>query len=97
MAEVRKWLTGGYGPIPEDITLYLKSSEFDSQVLAALTDRALVVRAKTLLSEANRVIRELMVGHPTETRLINSLLTRCSSLSDMLQNLETEGGAGAKT
>ena len=87
MADVRKWLTGSYGPLPGGITLHIKPPEFDSAVLATLTDGALIARARTLLGEAHRVIKELTVGHTAETRLINSLLTHSSSLSFTLQTL----------
>ena len=92
MAEVRKWLTGGYGPLPGGISLHIKPPDFDSAVLATLTEGALVARARTLLGEAHRVIRELMVGHTDEARFINGLLTHASSLSNTLQKLG--GGQG---
>ena len=92
IVELRKWLTGAYGPLPRGIAPLIKPTEFESAALMTLADGALPARARMLLAESHRVIRELIVGHPSETRLINSLLTYSSSLSDMLQKLETSGG-----
>lgn len=84
MSEIRKWLAGVYGPLPAEITLLVKPSEFEHAVLAGLSDGELVTRARALLGEAHRVTNELLLRHPDEMRLINNLTTYSSTLSAML-------------
>ena len=52
MSEVRKWLTGEYGPLPSGVTLLIKPSDFDHAVLRELSESDLIIRARALLRDA---------------------------------------------
>src|SRR5882724_7238499 len=80
MPEIRKWLTGGYGPLPDGITLLIKPADYDQAVLKELSESALIIRARALLGDARRVIDQLALVHPNEARLINNLTFHSSAL-----------------
>jgi len=84
MSEIRKWLTDEYGPLPPGITLLIKPSDFEYAVLKELSEIELVIRARALLGDTRRVIDQLALGHPNETRFINNLTFHSSALSEML-------------
>ena len=88
VSEIRKWLTGDYGPLPAGVTLRIKLSDFDHAVLKGLSEVDLVIRARALLGDAQRVIDQLALGQPNETRFINNLTFYASALSDKLRGLE---------
>jgi len=87
MAEIRKWLAGGYGPLPAGVTLLIKPAEFETAVLGSLSDEEVVRRARILLSEARRVINQLALL-PSEARLVNNLSSFSSTLGDKLKALQ---------
>src|SRR2546422_11750005 len=87
MGELRKWLAGGYGPIPAEVPLLIKPAEFETAVLANLPDEELLRRARTLLGEARRVINQLALL-PSEARLVNNLTSFSSALGDKLKALQ---------
>ncbi len=91
MSELRKWLLGDYGPLPPGITLLIKPSDFEHAVLKGLSDVELVIRATALLGDTRRVIDQLALGHPNETRFINNLTFHSSALSEVLRSLEKRG------
>ena len=91
MSEIRKWLTGAYGPLPAGVTLFIKPSDFEYAVLKALSEVELVIRARTLLGDTGRVIDQLALGHPNETRFIKNLTFHSSALSERLGSLEKRG------
>ena len=91
MSETRKWLTGDYEPLPAGVTLLIKPRDYEHAALKKLSDEELIGRAGTLLGDAHRVISQLVLAHPSETRVINNLTTYASALSDMLQSLEKRG------
>src|SRR5258706_9834126 len=88
MSEIRKWLTGDYGPLPTGVTLRIKPSDFDHAVLKELSEIELVIRARALLGDTRRVIDQLALGQPNETRFINNLTFHASALSDKLNVLK---------
>jgi len=87
MGEIRKWLAGGYGPLPAGVTLLIKPAEFETAVLGSLSDEELARRARTLLGEARRVINQLALL-PSEARLVNNLTSFSSTLGDKLKALQ---------
>ena len=91
VAEMAKWLAGGYGPLPAGVTLLIKPSNFETAVLAGLSHVERVARGRAILGEARRVISELRSEHAGETRLINHLTSYTSALSDLLRSLEKRG------
>jgi hypothetical protein len=91
MSEVRKWLTGEYESLPAGVILRIKSSDFDHDVLKGLSKVDLIIRARALLGDAQRVVDQLALGHPHETRLINNLTFHASALSDALRGLDKSG------
>jgi len=97
MSEIRKWLTGGYGPLPDRITLLIKPADYDQAVLKELSESALIIRARALLGDARRVIDQLALVHPNEARLINNLTFHSSALSDALRNIEKAYAESLKT
>jgi len=88
MSEVRKWLIGEYGPLPAGVTLLIKPSDFGHAELKELSGVDLIVRARALLGDAQRVVDQLALGQPNETRFINNLTYHASALSDALDGLE---------
>ena len=91
MSEVRKWLTGDYGPLPAGVTLRIKPADFDYAVLKELSEVDLIARARALLGDAHRAVDQLALGQPNETRFINNLTFHASALSDALRRLERSG------
>jgi len=87
MSEILKWLTGDFGPLPAGVTLRIKPSDFDYAVLKALSEVDLVIRARALLGDTQRVIDQLALGQPNETRFINNLTFHASALADALRGL----------
>jgi len=88
MSEVRKWLTGEYGPLPSGVTLLIKPSDFDHAVLRELSESDLIIRARALLRDAQRVVDQLALGQPNETRFINNLTFHASALANALRGLQ---------
>lgn len=88
MSELRKWLTGDYGSLPGGVTMSTKPADLDYAVLRGLSEEGLVVRAKALLDDTHRVIDQVALAHPSETRLINNLIFYASTLSEALRGLE---------
>ena len=86
MSEVRKWLTGEYG-----VTLLIKPSDFDHAVLRELSESDLIIRARALLRDAQRVVDQLALGQPNETRFINNLTFHASALANALRGLQKSG------
>lgn len=93
MSEIRKWLTGGYGPLPAGVTLLIKPSDFEHAVLKDLSEVELVIRARALLGDTRRVIEQLALGHPNEARFINNLTFHATALSEALRTLAGNRGA----
>ena len=87
MSEISKWLAGGYGPLPPEVTLLIKPAEFETAVLGSLSDEELVRRARTLLGEARRVMNQLALI-PSEARLVNNLTSFSAALGDKLKALQ---------
>src|SRR5437762_12737679 len=91
MSEVRKWLTGEYGPLPSGVTLRIKPSVVDHVVLRELSESAFIIRARALLRDAQRVVDQLALGQPNETRFINKLTFHATALANALRGLQKSG------
>ena len=90
MSEIRKWLTGSYGPLPTGITLLINPADFEHAVLKDLSEGEFLIRARGLLGDTRRVIRQLERAHPNEARFINNLIFHSLALGGMLSSLEGE-------
>src|SRR5258705_2837457 len=82
MSEVRKWLIGEYGPLPAGGTLLINPSDFGHAVLKGLSGVDLIVRARSLLGDAQRVVDQLALGQPKKTNFFNNLTYHASALSN---------------
>jgi hypothetical protein len=88
MSEILKWLTGDYGPLPAGVILRIQPSDYDYALLKGLSEVDLIIRARVLLGDTQRVADQLALGQPNEIRFINNLTFHASALSEMLRRLE---------